>query len=383
MLLSLLAPNGRPVQLTRDLRSFWERTYPEVRKELRGRYPRHPWPEDPWTRAADRQNRTAEIGEQMSSGGVKTKRMPGKTLKTTMLAVALAIAAEASAETPCTAYWRAPAVFVGRADSIARGAGGRRIAFTVLERFRGVEASSVTVTIDSAAPCAAMFRAGHEYFVYADREPDGDLAVRCLRTSDVENGAADLDYARSVHEGRAPAGRISGQVLISPRDLSGRAVKPVVPAPDIPVRVANGNGDDRVVTNSAGDFSIPAKGPGAYAVSVEVPAAYYADTAATSVDLRDARACAEVEIKLSYDGRLSGRVVDASARPVVGLTVEISTPNLAQTRQTITDRDGRYEVARVPPGKFVVGVASAPAKSWQAAAVCSCRAARAPPPRRR
>jgi len=43
----LLAPNGRPVQTTSDLRSFWERTYPEVRRQLRARYPKHAWPEDP------------------------------------------------------------------------------------------------------------------------------------------------------------------------------------------------------------------------------------------------------------------------------------------------------------------------------------------------
>ena len=49
VLLHLLSPGYRPVQVTSDLRSFWKNIYPEVRKELRVRYQKHSWPEDPWS----------------------------------------------------------------------------------------------------------------------------------------------------------------------------------------------------------------------------------------------------------------------------------------------------------------------------------------------
>jgi ATP-dependent helicase HrpB len=53
VLLHLLGPNYRPQQVTDDLRSFWTNTYPQVRKDLRARYPKHAWPEDPWNAAPE------------------------------------------------------------------------------------------------------------------------------------------------------------------------------------------------------------------------------------------------------------------------------------------------------------------------------------------
>jgi ATP-dependent helicase HrpB len=52
VMLHLLSPAQRPIQVTQDLSGFWNRTYGEIRKELKGRYPKHYWPEDPWAAQA-------------------------------------------------------------------------------------------------------------------------------------------------------------------------------------------------------------------------------------------------------------------------------------------------------------------------------------------
>jgi hypothetical protein len=263
-------------------------------------------------------------------------------------------------------------VFAGRVESIehvgGKGArrflGSRRVRFRVSEAFRGTSAGAggeVTVLTGSGGgDCGYPFKEGREYLVYASRTgATGEMTASiCSRTRPIEDAASDLEYARAAVAGRAPTGRISGEVRLVRRTLTGGST-PDRQMPDVRVTLGSDSHTASAVTDANGVFSAEGLPAGRYAVAVEAPEGYYAEVFPRTVEFTDPRACADVMVNLSHDGRVSGRIADASGLGVPGLTVELRPPPRLRSfaRATaVTGDDGAFELRQVPPGRFVVGI---------------------------
>ena len=274
----------------------------------------------------------------------------------------------------CEEYWKASAVFRGRVESIARQAVKPPMRLPGLaprdaRRARGVlgrarREPSRSSTGSGGGDCGFPFREGAEYVVYARRSDAGaPLTVStCSRTREVAQAEADLEYFRAIASGAPVPARISGEVQLATRSLGRGPVREPRPLQDVGVRLERDGQSTRVVTDAAGRFAAEGLAAGRYTASLELTDGLYAEGWPKTIELADARGCAEVRATVYADGRVSGRVVDASGRPVAGLTVELTVPAgldepLGPERlRDLTDSEGRYEIGHVPAGRFVVGI---------------------------
>jgi hypothetical protein len=263
---------------------------------------------------------------------------------------------------PCSATWQADAVFVGRVVSIESSpiGAGRLLQFAVVETFRGVRLSQVTlVTGYGQADCGYPFRMGESYVVYAHRSPEGQLsASSCTRTRPLAEASEDLSYLRSL-AAVVPGtlARVAGRVqLWQPHGQPGEPRS-------VPGLTVTARGQGRTFSarsNDRGEFELIGLPLGQYDITPAAPPGYA--SVPDTIDVRDPRGCGPTVLFVEYDGRVTGRVVDRRGVGIGGLPLQlvppadVENPNVSSSRaQTWTKTDGTFELRRVSPGEYVLG----------------------------
>jgi hypothetical protein len=266
---------------------------------------------------------------------------------------------------PCQRFWTAAAVFTGVVTDVT-GSDDKKQTLThiVIERgFRGAS-GKVVLTAESLSTCTYNFTVGQRYFVYAHRNADGTLSTSvCSGNKLLSNAKEDLDYAEHLPP-PGSGGRIFGHVrLIKPDLLDRPKSQDQYPAGvALTVRDSSGAGLE-LQTDSQGQFEATGLKPGNYSVSMDAPATARVYYYPTTIELKD-RACVPVSVSYQSNGRILGRIVDPSGRPVSKVPVS-AFPRMftskkeypeASLQTTRTDADGRYEIGPLPPGEYHVGV---------------------------
>lgn len=270
---------------------------------------------------------------------------------------------------PCQEYWRADAVFVGTATEVTTVDWPPHIAgwspymkltarFAVEEAFRGVDATELTMAIGS---CAYPFKQGERYLVYAHRGHDGKLSVETgrSRTRLLAEAGEDLEYVRSVLAA-SPGTRVFGTVARYSTDVRGnRAI--VEPVKDVKVVLEGSDQRLETRTDGEGEYQFTGLPAGTYRVSADTPS--YLSNGKHTV-LASGRGCVSADIRAFHEGRIAGRVLDATGRPILGVPVSVVLADagakeiLSEDHEAwvygLTNHEGNYQFTALAPGRYLL-----------------------------
>jgi hypothetical protein len=288
---------------------------------------------------------------------------------------------------PCSAVWRADAVFVGTVVERVQEPVGGTISWTVhnvavTQRLHGSVDSSITLvgaaqptaeqieaSKSAASPAGIMstcdynFEVGRRYVIYARKTAEGRWTTSmCAGTKPIEQAAADLDYIARI-PAAAPTGRVFGSIERMIANSPDPAGQRVMPAAGVSVELTSSATRLMVTTDADGklDVQVP---PGDYTIAPVVPETIrvYGAPFQTAVH---ARGCAPVQFGIVSNGRIEGRVVQLDGSPVVRASVDILPADLPPGQRpdsyttspsSDTDENGNFVVDAILPGRYVVAV---------------------------
>lgn len=264
---------------------------------------------------------------------------------------------------PCEAYGDASAIFVGTVtlstNITVKEAGyettKRKVRFHVDRALKNVESSDVEVVTNwGEAACGYGFRLGGQYVVYAYSENNETLATSiCTRTRPLSEAAEDLEYL-SGRSKAPPGGTISGEVRLRRREDE----YPWPPVNDVRILVKGADKQWEGKTDSEGKYSITGLRPGKYKVRLELPEGLSIYNPEVELDVFD-RGCRDAFFLAEPDTQITGKVLDAQGLSAADVLMELVpvTREVGKHPEFVrTDKEGRYALKLVKPGRFYLGV---------------------------
>lgn len=268
-----------------------------------------------------------------------------------------------SGGTPCRDYWTAAAVFTGTViysspTTYKHGeyeVPARLVRFNIDQSFRGVKGNEVEVRTGlGGGDCGYAFQLGGRYLVYAYMDGDKLATGICSRTRLVSEATDDLAYFQGLATAK-PGGTISGDV--KRLDRTATFEERLRPVPGVKIIV---EGPKRVetITDVKGTYKVSGLAPATYKVRVELPEGLSTHNPEDEAKVFD-RGCAQVSFWVESDTRITGRVFDAQGQPAADVLMEL-VPSEGQKSNSPTyvrtDKEGRYEMKMLQPGRYLFGV---------------------------
>ena len=266
---------------------------------------------------------------------------------------------------PCEAYGDASAVFVGTVTfstttKVKDGAyefTKRLVRLHVDRAIRNVEVSDIDVMTGwGDADCGFGFRLGGQYLVYAYSTEQKVLATSiCTRTRPLSDAKADLEFIEGLSKA-APGGTIFGGVQLRRTSIANDYPWPPVKGAKILI-----NGPSKQLeskSDAEGKYSVAGLPPGTYKVKIDPPEGFSIYNPEFEVNLLD-RGCREIFFLLEADTQVTGKVLDAQGVGAADVLMELVPDGRQETAfpsYVRTDKEGRYVMKLVRPGRYHLGV---------------------------